>query len=166
MIVSKYLSEDWKLQRDRTILGWLNNDQDAFDLLMLFNEAAELWDDLIDKDKEISHDKIHDVFTELLVKYPSNPFYIKHRVFLTPLIISAIVAWRTANELEKGTRSERAVAYTLRSVDLQLLMMMIYIIRGHNAAVTIGPEVWRTFVSRNDFIDDYLDKNEILKGIN
>lgn len=157
MITGKYLSDDWKTQRDRVLLGWLNNDKEAFDLLMLFNDCAELWDDLIDNDKKITQENINTVFTELLVKYPNNPFYIKHRAFLTPLIISAIISWRSANSLEQGTRSERAVAYTLRSIDLNLLSMMIYIIRGHAAAVALTPEIWRTFVSRNDSIDEYLD---------
>lgn len=162
MITAKYHSDDWFIQRDRVIKSWLNNDQDAFDLLMDLNQASELWDDLIDRDKEVTDENIHAAFTDLILRVPNNPFYIKHRATLHPILVSAIISWRTANELEKGTRSERAVAYTLRSVDLQILSVMIYLIRGQDAAIKITPEIWRTFVSRADSIEDYLLKGETL----
>lgn len=157
MITGKYLSDSWKEDRDRVILNWLGGNKDAFDLLFILNDASEMWDDLIDKDKEVKEDMIHHVFTELIMKLPNNPFFIQHRAYLVPLLFSAIVSWRTANVLEKGSRSERALSYTLRSVDLQILLGMIHIIKGHAAAIALSPEIWRTFVSRNDSIDEYLD---------
>lgn len=150
-------SEDWKALRDAKLMHWFGGDRDAVNMLMLLSDITELWDDLIDKDKQVSDGAIHDGFFKVIVSLPNNPFYLKHRAFLTPIIIQSIASWRTANSLATGSRSERALSYTLRNADIQLVTAIVYLTRGQQAMIDIGPVLWTEFAAKQDDIDKWLE---------
>lgn len=153
-------TEDWKKLRDAKLLHWFAGDRDAVAMLMMLSDITEIWDDLIDKDKPIPDEAIHEAFFKLIVLLPNNPFWVKHRVFLTPIIIQSISSWRAANALARGSRSERALSYTLRNADIQLVQAMIYLTRGQQAMIDLTPVLWKEFAAQQDDIDVWLGETQ------
>jgi len=143
-------SENWKEVRDGVILNWFGGDRHALDFMLAISDITELWDDLIDQDKEIDRKQIDTAFYAALVRMPCNPFYIKHREYLTPLIIAAINSWQDANVLEQGDRNERALAYTLRNIDIQLVQAIVFITQGYDKMREVSPEIWKMFAAEQD----------------
>ena len=62
-------------------------------------DAALVWDHLTDDD-EISKPEIDKVFTSLLTEWPLNPFFMKYRTVLVPVMVNAISSWRYSNDPE------------------------------------------------------------------
>ncbi len=149
-------SDAWKLERDSYLREWIGN-EDAFQFLMTVSDITELYDDLIDKDVDIEPDRVHQVMAMALIGLPSNPFYLKHRIWLTPIMASSINSWRDATELEQGTRNERVVAYVIRNLDIQLIQAIIQITRGPEFLRTVSPQLWKMFAAEQDDFVAWVD---------
>lgn len=143
-------SLEWSLERNRKLLDWFGGDEDALAFLLSISTITELWDDLLDADKPITEQRVHEAFFQALVRMPCNPFYIKHREHLTPIIIQSINSWMDANIFEQGDATERTLAYTLRHMDLQLATAIVYLTQGYAKMREISPEMWRYFVVAQD----------------
>lgn len=142
-------SEEWKKERDVFLREWIGNDH-AYQFLLDISDITELWDDIVDEDTTIPVDRVHAVFTRALISLPMNPFYAQHRSFLTPVLITSINTWLDANELQHGTRNERALAYTARNMDIQVIQAIIYLTRGQEFLRTISPQLWKMFAAEQD----------------
>ena len=57
----------------------LRGDADAIAFFMSILSVCHFWDDLIDKDVEISDEAINSVMWVALIDIPANPFYQQHR---------------------------------------------------------------------------------------
>lgn len=141
--------EDWKKLRDEKIAEWLP-DSEAQVLLMLLSDIGETWDDLVDGDKPVTEASINKAFLAALFEVQENSFYKKHEHYLKPLIFHAITSWQASNTLRQGSISDRALAYTLRNMDIQILLEMIRITQGSSKAIALAPEVWRFFGADQD----------------
>jgi hypothetical protein len=149
-------SPEWCKARDESLLQWCNGDRNAAAFVMDIVQLAEVWDDIIDGDP-LDMEQVEQAMLAGMVRLPLNPFYRRHGEYLTPLIIQAINTWKVANVLSKGDRNQRAVAYTLRHMDLQIVLAVIELTSGKQAALDIGPELWTRYAARaDDGIDDWL----------
>ena len=54
---------------------FLLGNQAAVNFNLLFRDILHTWDDLIDRDKPVSGEAIHQAFRAALVLLPANPFY-------------------------------------------------------------------------------------------
>lgn len=154
--INDWGSVEWKEERDQYLREWIGNEF-AFRFLMDVSDICELWDDIIDEDKVLGAERVHKVFTAALVSLPANPFYMEHRGWLTPIILTSINSWLDANELQTGTTSERAIAYSLRNRDVQLVQAIIYITRGQDFLRSISPQLWRMFASEQDDAIEWIE---------
>ena len=152
----KWGSEEWMTERDELLMRWFNGDREAVAFLMCISRISELWDDLEDKDTVITKAQVDDAMFDALINLPCNPFYNKHRGYLTPLLINAINSWQDANMLATGTRSERALSYTLRNLDIQIIQAIVFITQGYARLREVSPELWRYFGANQDDIDTWL----------
>lgn len=152
-------SEKWKLQRDAKLREWFNGDDTALAFLLVISDITELWDDLVDQDKEITRQRLDRCMYAAIVELPCNPFYTKHRSYLSPLIIQAINSWQDANVLEQGDRNERALAYTLRNIDIQLVQAIVFITQGYDKMREISPEIWKMFAAEQDDVLEWLGRD-------
>jgi hypothetical protein len=124
--------------------------------MMALSDITELYDDLIDGDKEISHAQIHKAFYTALVTLPTNPFYLEHQGHLSPLIVQAIALWQTSNILQGGSVNDRAVSYTLRNMDLQIVQAVVLLTRGHDVMMAVAPQIWRAFAAEQDDVLEWV----------
>jgi len=152
----RWNSPEWREHRDAKLLEWFGGDQDAMAFLMHISNITELWDDLVDKDREIPESEINRAMMAALIYLPCNPFYTKHAAYLTPLMISSINSWQDANTLSGGTRSQRALAYTLRNMDIQIIQAIIFITQGFDRLRELSPDIWTFFGADQDDIDSWL----------
>jgi hypothetical protein len=109
-------TEDWRKVRNLKLLEWFGGNQSAVDFIVAISSVSELWDDLVDKDRELTRKDIDLVFWNALVTLPTNEFFNQHRTFLMPLVIQSINAWQDSVELESGSTNDRAYALTLRII--------------------------------------------------
>lgn len=149
-------SDDWRKERDDKLLEWFAGDHHAVAFMHQISAISELWDDLVDQDKEISLDDVDRAMMAALIYLPCNPFYTKHATYLTPLMISSINNWKDANTLSDGTRSQRALAYTLRNMDIQIIQAIVFITQGYEKLREVSAEIWTYFGADQDDIDSWL----------
>lgn len=149
-------TDEWKQERDVYLREWIG-DEAAFRLLMDISDITELWDDIVDSDTPLTVERVNQVMLQALVSLPANPFYMQHRGFLTPVIITAINAWLDSNILADGSRSERALAYALRNFDVQVVQAIIYLTRGQAYLRTVSPQLWKLFAAEQDDVLEWIE---------
>lgn len=127
---------------EKYLTRWLKGHSEAIRFVLEIHQAIELWDDLIDKDKPITHDTINAAFFGLLVSIPRNGFYQQHFSRLSPLIENAIFDWHAANEMEaRKAPSDLQTAYGLKCSGLALTTMCASIIGGPEWARDVNLEL-------------------------
>lgn len=75
--------------------------RDAVSLARLVNRVAEVWDDLIDKDKPQTDADINAAFIAALSEIPRNAFYQRHAEQLGAVMNNVIAQWLIANQFER-----------------------------------------------------------------
>ncbi len=146
----KFGTEEWKAIRDRKMLEWFDGDASAVEFMVAISEIAELWDDLIDKDKELTKAEIDSALFTALVTLPCNQFFNANKQFLMPLILQWINAWQDSVELEKGGESDRAYALTLRLFGVQLCSMIVMLKKGYHEARKVSLDIWKLGTAHDD----------------
>ena len=120
--------------------------------------VLHVYDDLIDKDRALTKEEIHQTFWTALVDLPSDPFFTKHQGVLLPILINSIVNWKVANDIEaqeEPTKRALGVAWILRGAYIDLLSMALVLERGPVYAVGVG-QLLRDWAHSETF-EVYLD---------
>lgn len=155
-MVHEFESDAWCAERNAKLLDWVR-DKDAVNFILDFGEICEVWDDLIDKDKPLSDERIHNTFWILLTQIPINPFFERNKLMLIPLLISGINAWLDANDLEKGDLNDQVFSYVLRDWYMEFVSFIIYLTRGREKMRELSLEI-RSFFTHNETLDEYREK--------
>lgn len=139
---------------------FVKGDADALAFILGVHTVVELWDDLIDRDKDIAPASIHEAFYMALITLPRNPFYQRNFSLLNPVFEAAIFDWHTANALEatKDVENLRG-SFMLRCGVLMLTVMCARIIGGAEWAKHVGVEL-RSMgdESWQEYIDSFGEK--------
>lgn len=131
-----------------TLLG----DSPGVKFFQKFVIIANLWDDLIDKDKEITDVEVINAFTILLTTYQSDPFFLTHQDALLPTIGIACQNYKISVELEQASCFQ--VSYTLRLNYLSLLLQILTIEFGADRAEQCLLELYKSHTQ--DSFDNYV----------
>lgn len=99
-------------------------------------KVAQFWDDLIDRDKELQDDEINQAMEILILRIPSNPFYIAHRDKILPILQVTIYKWYQANKYE-ATKEHLDKAYMLRAGIYDLFALCITLIKGLDTNINV-----------------------------
>lgn len=105
----------------------LLGDQDAIEIAVTLGEASQLMDDIIDGDKTLLPVAVASTFLRMLTLLPTNQLYIRHAVYLSPLLYTAVCDYLASTKMEK-TSNEHAknLAFVLRD---NLVSVVIYLAR-------------------------------------
>lgn len=145
-------SEEWRAIRDTKLLEWLQN-PDAVRFFLDLSHFVEIFDDLVDQDAPVSQkDLAHAVFSTLY-HIPANPFFNAHRTTLLPIIFNSTNAWLDSNELASGDETEKALAYTLKGLGIDVLLACISITRGVDYLRSVSADIRRAFMAHQSFAD-------------
>lgn len=126
------------------VLAATKGNHDAANLIMTLSKICDLWDDLVDGDKELTEKNKVELFWMCLVTVPSNPFYKQHYDMLVPVLATGVCDWIIANTFEKsGEREKVIVAHNLRFFALNTALFIVLLCgRSLDHVREFGPELW------------------------
>jgi len=126
---------------------WFGGNQDAINLFDMLIDLAHTWDDLVDKDKDVTEAKINNAFMICLVYLPMNPFYQLIQRDVMPMWITVVSAYQTANHYEKTKDAHGVeIAHTLRYAAGQIVAYAVHVCVGPEKAAEYLPDVWKALV--------------------
>ena len=139
---------------DQTRLEWFGGNVDALNMYRMFIDLSHVWDDMVDKDKELTEDQTNNAFLICLVYLPSNPFYQLIQRDIMPMWISVVSAFQAGNKFEKD-KDEHGIeiAHNLRYAAGHILAYAVHVCVGPEKAKEIVPELWKDIVFER--FDDY-----------
>ena len=144
-------TEEWRALRDEKLYAWLQ-DEAAVDYVVSVSGLCEVFDDLIDGDKEVTPEDIHRTLFVALVDLPANPFFHRHANALVPVHLTGIVAWLDANRLEKSENTnDRIFGYALRDQYMDCLLMAVCLTRGRETMLNLTAEIRHFFTAHESF---------------
>lgn len=134
----------------------LKGDTHATSLCVDLMNICQVWDDLIDRDKEYTDNDINRVFQALLFTVPLNPFYDKHQDELRPIIMNAILKWFDSNKMEKeGKEEDLHMTYMLRAEIYSIFCYIAFLVGGLDHAKTVGVDIRRLYDEKlPEFIEE------------
>lgn len=141
-------------------LEWFGGNQDALNMYRMFIDLSHLWDDMVDKDVELTEDRINNAFLICLVYLPSNPFYQKIQQAIMPMWITVVSAFQTGNKFEKD-KDEHGIeiAHNLRYAAGHILAYAVHVCVGPEKAKEVLPDLWKDIVFERyaDYRKEHLD---------
>lgn len=126
-------------------LDWFGGNQDALNMYRMFVDLAHLWDDLVDKDVEVSEDAINNAFLICLVYLPANPFYRSIQEQVWPMWLTVVSAYQTANKFERDKDPHGIeIAHGLRYAAGNIMAYAVHVCVGAEKAKEVLPEMWKS----------------------
>ena len=153
----EYDSDSWRTLRNSLMHNWVK-DVHAVQFLLTIGSVAEVWDDLVDKDNEVTESEINKTFLALLTELPLNPFFDQYKFRLVPLMVTGINTWQDSNILSKGSDNDKAMAYVLRDWYVELVMFVVYLLHGYEAMRNVSIDI-RRFFSQHESLQAYMEKS-------
>jgi hypothetical protein len=143
-------------------LEWFGGNQDALNMYRLFVNLLHTWDDLVDKDKEVTEIGINSAFLIALVCLPANPFYRTIQDKILPMWITVVSSYETANKFERD-KDEHGIeiAHSLRYAAGHIIAYAVQVCVGIDKAREVLPEVWKAVVFERyeEYRKEHLDVN-------
>lgn len=152
-MITKENIDDTKL-----LIDACKGDLDAVSLMEQYIHIASVWDDLVDKDKEVSNIAVSNAFISALISIPQNPFYRKHSDELIPVLESTILNWLASEELVKGDYESKVVAHVIRFDVVTFFLKILQLIGGYEWAIQWSPVMWKT--GMKDTLEHFLSEHK------
>lgn len=136
----------------------------ATDYILAISKAADVFDNLIDKDTPVSDSDVINSLWLLAVEIPRNAFFQAYANDLLPVTATGILNWLTANRMERDdSLPHRAIeiAHVIRYSVADVVLMVALLCGGREWAAEVGPEL-RLRSQRSD-LNEYINS---LGGIN
>lgn len=135
-------------------IEWFGGNEDALNMYRMLVDLAHVWDDLVDKDKQLTEARVNNAFLICLLYLPTNPFYQRIQREIAPMWLTVVSAYNTANRYE-AARDEHGleISHTLRYAAGTIVNYMVIVCVGMERAEKIMPEVWKKIVVER--FDDY-----------
>lgn len=150
------------LVRERLLAAFRGN-EDAVRLIYDIRAIAHTWDDLIDGDKVATPAEIHQAFTAATVGLNLNAFFRQHAALITPVLLTGILNWHAANDLEKDGREHCLdVAYAIRCAVGDVALLCAFVTGGmaHAQAHAAQLRMLLQQDSRTDYLNDFREAHE------
>jgi hypothetical protein len=133
--------------------------KEAIFFIETITRCSHLYDDLIDEDKKIEKDFVHQVMWEIMVGLPMNGFYRANATVLAPVIATGILNWRGANEMEAlGNKEELYISHATRYSINDLALLCLVLVGGHKHAAQHARGARLVF--QRDTIKHYLQEHD------
>lgn len=108
-----------------------NGDADVFRFLWAFWNFEHCYDDLIDRDKQVTQEQAVKCLVDFVTMISFNPFYQQYKHTLHPLIIQACTRWLDGDEWARSDDPEkRTMARVVRCGDVDIMMQVAYLTGG------------------------------------
>jgi hypothetical protein len=141
-------------------LEWFGGNKDALNMFRMFVDMSHTWDDLVDKDKDVSESDINNAFLIALVYLQANPFYRSIQEQIWPMWMTVVTAYETANTFEREKDPHGIeIAHSLRYAAGHIIAYAVQVCVGPEKAKEFLPDVWKNiFYERfDDYRKEHLD---------
>lgn len=130
---------------DEGKIEWFGGNADALNMFRAFVFLLHAWDDLVDKDKELTEQDINQAFLTALVYLPSNPFYRAIQDAIMPMWLVVVSSYETANTFERNKDPHGIeIAHSLRYAAGNIIAYAVHVCVGPEKAKLYLPEMWKT----------------------
>lgn len=116
----------------------------ATDYILAVAKAADVFDNLIDKDTPVSDSDVIKSLWLLAVEIPRNPFFQSFANDLLPVTATGILNWMAANRIERSTAPDHRaieIAHVIRYGIADVALMAALLCGGQEWAAEVGPEL-------------------------
>lgn len=141
-------------------LEWFGGNEDALNMYRMLVDLAHTWDDLVDKDKDVTEAEINNAFLVCLVYLQANPFYRSIQEQVWPMWLTVVSSYETANHFEK-TKDPHGIeiAHTLRYAAGHIVAYAVHVCVGAEKAKEYLPDVWKSVVFErfDEYRKEHLD---------
>lgn len=123
---------------EQTALKIANGNAEAAGFLRAFVAHCHMLDDVIDRDKEVTDERLIQSEVMMLLQMV-NPFFQKNSALLLPMILNAYSAWLDANRMEKsGDENVARAADVVKGFYHEVCWQVAFICGGwpHMRAIT------------------------------
>ena len=128
-------------------LEWFGGNENALNMYRMLVDLAHTWDDLVDKNKEVSETEINNAFLVCLVYLQANPFYRSIQEQIWPMWLTVVSAYETANKFERDKDAHGIeIAHTLRYAAGHIVAYAVHVCVGNEKAKEYLPDVWKSVV--------------------
>jgi hypothetical protein len=140
------MTEEWQIKNQNNKRRWFLGNELAISFINQLFLAVELWDDLIDKDVEITDERINQVFIMLMFGLPSNDWFIVNRAHYLPLIMTSINGFHDANQMAKSENKKlRNLAFHIRNLGIEIHIATAFLIGGYDHMRNVSSEIREFF---------------------
>jgi hypothetical protein len=143
-------------------LEWFGGNQDALNMVRAFIFLSHTWDDLVDKDKQVSELDINHAFLTALVYLPANPFYRSIQEAILPMWMVVVSSYETANKFERDKDPHGIeIAHGLRYAVGNIIAYAMHVCIDPEKAREYLPEMWKAlfFERFDEYRKEHLDAN-------
>lgn len=148
----KWDTPEWRDNRDAQLLEWVG-DPEAVRFCVAISQFSEVFDDFVDADVPVQKGDMSLAVFNAMYHIPANHFFHAHRSTLLPIMFMCTNAWLDSNELAKGDTSDKALAYTLKGLGIEVLLACVGITRGAEYLRTVSVDIRRAFMTHESFAD-------------
>ena len=135
-------------------LAWFGGNTDGAAIYDMFIKLSHTWDDIIDKDPNLTDDAVNEAFKIALIYLPSNRLYQSILPQILPMWVPVIAAYETANKYEKDKDTHGIeIAHSLRYAAGNILTYVLITCVGTEKAKCVLPELWKDIFFER--FDDY-----------
>ena len=128
-------------------LEWFGGNEHALQMYRMLVDLVHTWDDLIDRDREVSEQEINNAFLIALVYMPINPFYRQIQEHVMPMWVTVLSAYEVANKFERDKDAHGLeIAHNLRFAAGHVVSYMVQACVGYEKSREIMPDIWKAIV--------------------
>ena len=128
---------------------------DAVDFVRNLAFIVDVWDDLVDRDVSVAPAAVSHAFTLAIVGFNTNSFFRQNVDKLLPVLMTGILNWHGANELEAhGTLHALQVAHVTRCSIGDVAVLAAGLIGGMEHGARCAAEI--RMLMQQDSLEDYL----------
>ncbi len=129
---------------------------DAREWLMSLWNAIQVFDDMADGQFP-DRDKLMDAICDTLVNMPSNNFFLRHASTLLPLMATAILKWKAADDAERlGEASE--TSFVWRAGYYDIVLAVIQLVHGQKVAMDVCHQAMKLYgETYADYVKEFKD---------
>jgi hypothetical protein len=103
-------------------------------------EAFQLLDDVVDGDKPIERARLDTGIYMLLVRLPSNPFYLVNAQALSTMLASAVMRWKASDDAERARKADER-SFVWRAGYYDVVLEVVRICHGADVAMTAARDI-------------------------
>lgn len=115
--------------------------EEAVQLMAMIREISHTWDDLVDRDKQVTPTQIHRVFWMAFVGLRTNPFWVCFEKDLAPVLEAGVFNYIASCELERTPGHSRQIAHTARYQAGDVALVIARLIGGADWAMQVAAEL-------------------------